>query len=103
MWINQKTPEHLAGRFTKVDGDRWALIRWSLLHGPLIEESNEDLGRLMAEVPHHLDETNDERLSVCEVLEHVVDNEGDPTDYIPTKIVTLYELDWYADPEEQEA
>jgi len=99
---NQNLPAKLEPRFVKVEGDSWALIRWSIRYGPMIEESGDDLGKLLAETPVHLNETDEERLSVCEVLEWVVDKEGDPTDYIPSKIRTLYEIDWYADPSEDD-
>ena len=99
---NQCLPAKLGPRFTQVEGDSWALIRWSFRYGPMIQESDADLGKLLAEIPAHLNEGEGERLSVCQILEWVVDKEGDPTDYIPSKIRTLYEIDWYADPGEDE-
>lgn len=99
---NQNLPAKLGPRFSKVEGDNWALIRWSFRYGPMIQESDADLDKLLAQIPAQLNAGDEDRLSVCEILEWVVDKEGDPTDYIPSKIRTLYEIDWYADPSEDE-
>jgi hypothetical protein len=101
IWANHRIPDKLLGqRFKVVEGDRWALIRWSFRYGPMIEDSHRDLGKLLAAIPDCIHDGYSERLSVCEVLEWVMDTKIGH-DYIPTKIKTLYEIEWYADPEDE--
>jgi hypothetical protein len=87
-------------RFRPFKGDRYALIRWSFLYGPMIEESNPDLGKLLAEAPDHLYDQGG-RLSVCEIHKWVEDTKGG-REVIPIELNTLYEIDWYADPDDEE-
>lgn len=84
----------------KVKGDRFILCRWSFKFGPMVEESDNSLGRLMSEIPQHLNAGESERLCVCEVGYWTYDTNGDPTNWTPRDVTTLYEIDHYADPAE---
>jgi hypothetical protein len=89
-----------ARKIKRVPGDRFVLCRFSLRFGPMVEESGPELGPLLAEIPDHLDCGDDERLSVCEVGYWTVYVDGDPSDWTPRDLTTLYEIQHYADPED---
>ena len=80
--------------------DRYVLCRWDLIHGCMVETSGNDLAELMMEVPDFLTESEDERLSVCEVMSWREDRDSQEME--PHEIETLYEVHHYADPAEEE-
>lgn len=85
-----------------VKGDRYILCRFSLRYGPMVEDSDNSLEKLLGRVPDHLHDGDNEVLSVLRVDRWVVVVDDDPTDFIPKDYVTLYEIHHYADPEEEE-
>ena len=68
---------------------------------PLVLESSDSLADVCAKIPEHI--TSDENLSVCEVVKGKwVLDPRDPSDSRPPKVVTLYELEHYSDPADED-
>jgi hypothetical protein len=59
----------------------------------MVEESGNSLGKLLSEIPEHIDSNNDETLCVCEVFKWK-HTHGDST---PLEFETLYQLEHYND------
>lgn len=78
-------------------GDRFILCRFPIGFGCMVEESSHNLGTVLSKVPDHIHESDDQRLSVCEVGYWVLDPH-DPSDGTPCDVTTLYEIQHYEDP-----
>lgn len=81
----------------RVKGDRFILCRFSLRCGPMVDESSNNLAELFGQIPVHLCEGDDEKLSVCEVGYWTINVPGDPFDSTPREVTILYEIEHYAD------
>lgn len=88
---------HRSGLEVLVNGDRFILCRFPIGFGCMVEESGDNLGDVLSKIPDHIHESDDQRLSVCEVGYWVLDPE-DPSDGTPCDLTTLYEIQHYADP-----
>jgi hypothetical protein len=82
-------------------GDRFILCTFSLTFGCMVEESSNNLGEVLSKVPDHIHEDGEDRISVCEVAYWILDP-SDPSDGTPCGVETLYEVQHYADPSEEE-
>lgn len=84
-----------------VIGDRFALCRFHLVHGTIVEDTDNNLGSLLSRTPDYIDSGNDEVLSVCEIGGWKV-SKHDPSDLIPVSVRTIYEIHHYDDPYEEQ-
>jgi hypothetical protein len=82
----------------RVPGDTFILCTFPLLGtvGPVVLESGDDLSRVCAEIPNHLEcaEEDGERLSVCRVA-YWIASPSDPTDATPRGLKTIFECEPY--------
>lgn len=84
-------------------GDRFVLCRWHLITGPYVEDSDRSLENLCSRIPEHLNDYDSDTLSVCEVKDSIwKKNKRDPSDTRPLQLKTLFEIEHYADPGEEE-
>ena len=80
--------------------DRFILCRWNLIYGCMVETSANTLPQLCQDIPEYLCDGDDETLCVCEVISWRGD--ADMNDIEPHEVETLYQLEHYADPSEDE-
>ncbi len=91
-----KTREHI--------GDRYILCTFPLLARgePFVLESSNDLADVYKAAPEHLDDSTT-CLSICEVLDCVwVTHKNDQTESTPVDITTLSEIEFHAQPAEED-
>ena len=80
--------------------DSFILCRWHLIYGPMVETSGPNLAELMREIPDYLHDGDDETLCVCEVFSWRGD--ADMNELDPHELETLYQLEHYLDPSEED-
>ena len=99
--IGQRARYRRDGLEVMEHGDRFILARFSVGFGCMVEESSNDVGDVLSKVPDHIHDSDDQTLSVCEVAYWVLDPE-DPSDGTPCDVTTLYQIQHYADPSDEE-
>jgi hypothetical protein len=84
---NPRRPFQKNENVEMIEGDRYALVTWSLFYGAMVEDSNNDLKKLLASIPEHI---QDEELLVCEVFESKWLNEVGSQE--PIWLIPLFEI-----------
>lgn len=80
--------------------DRFILCRWNIIYGCMVETSGNSLETLLSEIPEHLHDGDDDTLCVCEVISWRGDDDMNELDVHES--TTLYQLEHYADPSEED-
>ena len=78
---------------TRVNGDTFILCTFSIRYGPIVLDSGNDMAELLGKIPDHLDA--DETLCFCRVGHWTVDDDGDPTDWTPREVKTIFQIDTF--------
>jgi hypothetical protein len=76
-----------------VKGDTFILCTFSFHYGPIVLESHPDAQELMKEIPNWLND--EDTLCFCRVGHWTVDEDGDPTDWTPRDIKTIFQITPY--------